>query len=208
MTTFEETCRDYHVFLYNKFPRSPWRDFAINKNPIDCWKLQEVIWHTKPDLIIETGTESCASAHFFGDLCLLFGFGRVISVDTRPIEDRKPHPLVRYIAGDSVGDKVSEFLHEEIRPGDKVMADLDSDHRKEHVLKELDFYGPLVSPDCYMVVEDGNLNGHPVQETWGSGPLEALIEWCPKHPEFELDKNMEEQFGFTYFPMGWLKKKT
>ncbi len=37
------------------------------------------------------------------------------------------------------------------------MVVLDSDHSQAHVEAELDAYAPLVSPGCYLIVEDSNI---------------------------------------------------
>ena len=41
-----------------------------------------------------------------------------------------------------------------IRPGDRVMVTLDSNHTKAHVAAELERYAPLVTPGSYCVVFD------------------------------------------------------
>jgi cephalosporin hydroxylase len=89
----------------------------------------------------------------------------------------------------------------------KIMVILDSDHSKEHVLKELNFYHGLVSKGSYLVVEDSNLNGHPVHSGWGTGPgpMEAIEEFLPEHPEFVIDKT-KEKFLMSFNPNGYLKK--
>ena len=86
-----------------------------------------------------------------------------------------------------------------------VMVVLDSDHIKSHVLKELDALSSLVTKGSYLIVEDTNINGHPVLPNFGDGPWEALHEWLPNHPEFEIDKSCEK-FGITFFPDGFLKR--
>ena len=62
------------------------------------------------------------------------------------------------------------------------MVDLDADHRAHHVLEELQVYSPLVSPGCYLVVEDGFLGGRPVRPDAVPGPSEALEAWLAEDP--------------------------
>jgi cephalosporin hydroxylase len=85
------------------------------------------------------------------------------------------------------------------------MVSLDSDHHKDHVLKELKLYGPLVTPGNYLVVEDTDINGHPVMPRWGPGPMEAVEEFMKNNSDFIQDRS-REKFGVTLFPGGWLKR--
>ena len=85
------------------------------------------------------------------------------------------------------------------------MVVLDSDHSQAHVARELELYSPLVTPGCYLVVEDTDVNGHPVNFSHGPGPMEALNEFLPAHPEFVADSS-REKFMVTFFPRGWLKR--
>ena len=87
------------------------------------------------------------------------------------------------------------------------MVILDSDHTRNHVLKELELYSELVSKGSYLIVEDSNINGHPVYSGFGQGPgpWEAVLEFLPKHPEFEIDRT-KEKFLMSFNPNGFLKK--
>jgi cephalosporin hydroxylase len=84
---------------------------------------------------------------------------------------------------------------------------LDSEHSKAHVLKELEIYGGLVSQGSYLILTDTHLNGHPVttHSSVQGGPMEALEEWLPKHPEFHSDRT-RERWLYTWNPLGYLKK--
>jgi cephalosporin hydroxylase len=86
----------------------------------------------------------------------------------------------------------------------RVMVILDSDHNKEHVLKELNIYAPLVTRGSYIIVEDTNIHGHPLREELPEGPWEAVQEWLPKHPNFVIDHNIEPPV--TNNPDGWLRR--
>ena len=87
------------------------------------------------------------------------------------------------------------------------MVVLDSDHARDHVLKEMEIYGPLVTAGQYMIVEDGNINGHPAYPDFGPGPWEAIDEFLPRHPEFEADRS-REYLLVTQNPRGYLLKKS
>jgi cephalosporin hydroxylase len=88
------------------------------------------------------------------------------------------------------------------------MVTLDSEHTKEHVLKELELYSILVPVNSYLVVQDTHLNGHPVpwprlQET--GGPMEAVKESLKTHKNFEVDRS-REKYLVTQNPLGFLKR--
>lgn len=46
----------YYFVVASKEKGFRWLGLRIVKNPIDCWTYHEIIYETKPDVIIETGT--------------------------------------------------------------------------------------------------------------------------------------------------------
>ncbi len=82
---------------------------------------------------------------------------------------------------------------------------LDSDHAYAHVLEEVRLYGELVTPGSYMVVEDTNVNGHPVFPEHGPGPMEALDEFLAGGSPFTIDLE-REKFFLTFNPRGFLRR--
>jgi cephalosporin hydroxylase len=86
-----------------------------------------------------------------------------------------------------------------------VIVLLDSDHTKDHVLAELNAYSPLVTPGSYLIVEDTNLNGHPVDPDYGPGPMEALDAFLTTHSEFAHDTT-QDKFLLSFNPKGYLKR--
>ena len=77
---------------------------------------------------------------------------------------------------------------------------------KEHVLKEMERYAPLVSSGSYLVVQDTVSNGRPIPTGFGEGPTEAVDEFLKTHPEFTPDR-WREKFMLTFYPRGFLKKR-
>ena len=86
-----------------------------------------------------------------------------------------------------------------------VLLILDSDHNKSHVLKEMEIYSKFVTRNSYMIVEDSNVNGHPIMPNWGEGPFEAIEEFLNNNDSFEIDKDREKYY-MTFNPNGYLRK--
>jgi cephalosporin hydroxylase len=80
---------------------------------------------------------------------------------------------------------------------------LDSDHASEHVLSELPSYAPFVTPGSYLIVEDTNVNGHPVMPEHGPGPRETVESFLAES-EFSTADVGREKFGLTFNPGGYL----
>jgi cephalosporin hydroxylase len=200
---------DFAVLYYGEgagggtWNRMAWLGNPLLKNPLDLWIYQEIVASTKPDLIIETGTFCGGSALYLAGLCDLLGRGEVISVDVAP-EQTPEHPRVTYLTGSSVADDIVATMRARAE-GKRTMVILDSDHRAPHVSAELDVLSPLVSEGCYLVVEDTNVNGHPVLPDFGPGPTEAMEGFLPDHPEFTPDRELEK-FLFTFNPGGYLRR--
>jgi len=90
----------------------------------------------------------------------------VITVDIEREPDLPRHARIMYLLGSSTSPEIVRQIEALVKPGETVMAVLDSDHHAPHVLKELETYSRMVTPGQYLVVEDTNINGHPV---WKDG---------------------------------------
>ena len=88
----------------------------------------------------------------------------------------------------------------------RVLVILDSGHAKDHVLAEMHAYAPLVTAGSYLIVEDTNLNGHPVEGDHGPGPAEGDAVFLARHDEFVRTES-REKFLLTFNPGGYLKKR-
>ena len=181
-----------------------WLGVPLQKSPLDCWIYQEIIAELHPDVIVETGTDLGGSALFFASICDLIGHGQVVSIDIRQ-PPSITHDRIEFIRGDSTSDDVLAKVSAATRQSARTMVVLDSDHSRSHVLRELDRYRGFVTVGSYLVVEDTNVNGHPVMPDHGPGPFEAVEEFLLEHPEFEVDRT-REKFLLTYFPGGYLKR--
>jgi len=61
----------------------------------------------------------------------------------------------------------------------------------------------MVTKGCYLVVEDTNINRHPLYPSFGPGPMEAVEEFMANNQEFETDRS-REKFMLTVSPRGYL----
>lgn len=187
-----------------------WLGVQTVQLPSDNWMMQELIARIKPDYIVETGTFHGGASLFYATvLSQVNPRGRVITIDVKPrTATAAKFPLFRervsVITGSSTAPEVVDRVAKEVR-GRTVLVTLDSLHTRDHVLKELELYAPMVSKGSYLVVQDTALNGNPIEATHGPGPMEAVTEFLKGHPEFQLDRNAEK-FLATFYPGGWLKR--
>lgn len=204
-----ESAREFHRHFYDAGMRggtwknTRWLGVEVEKNPLDLWVYQELIHVLCPDLIIEIGTLFGGSAFFLASICDLIGSGRILTVDIKDREKRPAHKRIEYITGNSVQDSTVAQVRSRVKPGEKVMVILDSNHFKDHVLQEMRAYSGLVSLNSYLIVEDGNINGNPVNKEHGPGPTEAITEFLTGNANFVVNRQFEKYY-LTFNPGGYL----
>jgi cephalosporin hydroxylase len=207
----------------------------IIQYPQDMVAMQELIWEVKPDLIIETGIAHGgslimnASMLSLLDMCEAIELGELfdpkksnrkvlgIDIDIRAHnrEAIEAHPMssrIKMIQGSSVSVDVVNQVQKEAKKYKQVLVCLDSNHTHEHVLAELQAYAPLTSIGSYCVVFDTMVEDVPKEmyhnRPWGPGnnPKTAVREYLKKHPEFEIDMNIQDKLLITVAPEGYLKR--
>jgi cephalosporin hydroxylase len=200
-----------------------WMGVPIIQMPADIMATQEVIWTTKPDIIIETGVARGGSVLFMASLLHLMGKGQVIGVDidirAHNRDSIESHPIsnrVTLVEGGSTSKETLAKVSALIPSGARVMVVLDSDHSRGHVLDECRAYGPLVTPGCYMVVAD-TMIGHVAQEdspqnrskSWfaGNEPLSALNDYMAEVDFFEVDPVLNGKLVLSSSPGGYIRRK-
>jgi cephalosporin hydroxylase len=199
----------FHRLYYDTavWKNTYWLGVPTQKCPLDLWIYQELLHEQRPDLIIETGTAHGGSALYMACVCDQLGRGEIVTVDVYPIEARPVHDRVTYVTGSSTDPGVVAEVERVADGRECVLVILDSDHARDHVLEELRIYGRLVTPGSYLVVEDTNVNGHPVFPEHGPGPMEALETFLVETEEFETDVT-REKFFLSFNPRGFLRRKS
>jgi cephalosporin hydroxylase len=207
----------------------------IIQYPQDMVAMQEIIWRVKPDLIIETGIAHGgslimnASMLALLDICEAIELGkvfdpsqvkrRVLGIDIDIREHNRAaieaHPMSSYIQmleGSSVSGEIIQEVKLIAKSYKRVMVCLDSNHTHDHVLAELQAYAPLTSIDSYCVVFDGLVEDMPadmfLDRPWGPGdnPKTATWEYIKNHPEFVIDKDIQNKILITAAPDGYLRR--
>lgn len=220
-----------HKWSYN----FSWMGRPAIQFPNDAWAMQELIWSIKPDLIIETGIAHGGSLIFSAsmlallDMCDAIESGctldarrssrKVIGLDidirAHNRDAIEAHPMasrIQMIQGSSIDPAVVSQVREIAAGYRRVLVCLDSNHTHDHVLGELDAYGPLVTPGSYCVVFDTIVEDMPADmfqdRPWGPGnnPKTAVWEWIKAHSEFEIDKSIQDKLQITVAPDGFLKR--
>ena len=218
-------------YSYNFF----WQGRPIIQYPQDMVAMQELIWQIKPDLIIETGIAHGGSLIFSASMLTLLDYCDAVAQD-QPLDPRSPrrkvlgidieirahnraaidaHPMsnrIEMIQGSSIDPDIIARVHAKAKGHQRILVCLDSNHTHEHVLAELNAYAPLVTPGSYCVVFDTVIEDLPddmfPDRPWGPGnnPKTAVREYLKTHPEFKIDRSIQDKLLITVAPDGYLKR--
>jgi cephalosporin hydroxylase len=218
----QATADRFHDLFYknrNTVGRNQWMGIRTQQNPNDVWIAQEILFEVKPDFVVECGAFMGGSAVLWATVLREINpAGRVIAID---VEDRlgeaKKLPIfkerVDFLLGSSTAPEVVGEVKRRVA-GRSVVVILDSDHAKHHVLQELKAYADLVRPGSYIIVQDSDINGHPVVlDPTGvggiyagqAGPWEAIQEFVASDKRFKSDLD-RERLMLTFNTNGFLRR--
>jgi len=206
----------YHLWYYNTkvWEKTTFMGVRCLKSVSDMWNYQEIIFELKPSLIVEFGAYKGGATLFFSEILKWINpNSKVLTVDNMSPNKYNEHvrnnPHIEIFTSSSADPKVADKIVELRKqfPG-PVFAILDSDHHKNHVLAEMKMLRNLLEHGDYVVVEDSNTNGHPIDTDFGDGPMEAILEYEKELPDdYTHDTQRENKFGFTFAPHGFLIRK-
>jgi len=183
----------------------------------DMIMLQQLIWEVKPDIFIETGIAHGGSLIYTASLFELMGNGKVIGIDVEirahnrtAIEEHAMYKRIEMIEGSSVDVLTIEKLEKLLEDGKTITVMLDSNHSKDHVLKEMQLYSKYVSKGGYLIVQDG-------AQAWVSDTPRGKAEWKEDNPLAAIEIFLKDndnfvvdhkytRMGITQSPCGYLQR--
>lgn len=220
---FDEIGYDKARYVYNFL----WMGIPVIQLPQDLQIKQELIWSIRPNVIIETGVAWGGSLVFYASLmsamgeCELIKNPKIIGVElnmsNENMETLSSHPLYKkyctIINGSSTDSSIIDLIANQIKPDDRVMVVLDSNHTHQHVLKELECYSRFVSNNSCFIVEDTTIEWHKASSSirpWGPGnsPYSAIQEFLKSKAgsEFSLERIWTDKAVISGMKNGVLRR--
>lgn len=174
-----------------------WKGVPVLKMPSDMLIYSEVIYKTKPEIIVEIGTKYGGSALFFQDMLDLNGGGKVITIDIKDQVENKD-PRIQYINGSSIDRDVVRQV-KELTKYKRTMLVIDGNHHRGQVIRELRRYRGIVTIGCYVVIEDCYI------DRGKYGPWYAKEKFLKENPNFK-QIDLEKKFIIGVCREGWIKR--
>ena len=199
--------------------QAKWFGEPLLNLPQDMFEIQEIIWQTRPEYIIEVGVAWGGSLLFEASLLNLLGGEKVIGIDifipdnlkSRLASHSNVFDRIKLIEGESTSQNTLNKVKEILNGSKKVLVILDSFHTHDHVLQELKAYSEFVGKGQYLIVGDTVVEKMPVQEhrprPWGPGnnPATAVSEFLTNNQRFTVDIEIDQRLLFSCHPGGYLK---
>lgn len=205
---------------HNWIHQTNWFGEPLLQLPQDMFAIQDIIYKTRPDYIIEIGVAWGGSLLFNATLQEVLGGKLVIGIDIYIPDDLRErlssYPLlsnrIRLIEGSSLDESTINKVEKIVGNNEKVMIILDSYHTHDHVLQELKKYSPFCGIGQYLVVCDTIINMIPSQthrpREWGpdNNPKTALDEFLKNNSAFVIDHEIDQKLLFSCNHSGYLKR--
>lgn len=174
--------------------------------PFDYVIYQMIIGEVKPDLIIEIGSHEGGGAIYLSDLLKAYNIdGEIHTID---IHDNAKKNLVNYPNIKFFGNGAENYDIALAKKFKTILVIEDAAHTYECSKEAINKFASLVTVGSYLIVEDGIVNELGIEKEYGGGPLKAIREFLPSHPEFMVDRKWCDMFGknATFNVNGYLKR--
>jgi cephalosporin hydroxylase len=174
--------------------------------PFDYVIYQMIIGEVRPDLIIEIGSHEGGGAMYLSDLLAAYNIrGEIHTID---IHDDAKKNVAGYSNIKFFENGAENYDLDLVKNFDKVLVIEDAAHTYECSKSAINKFASIVSVGSYLIVEDGIVNELGIEKEYRGGPLRAIREFLPEHPEFIVDRKWCDMFGknATFNVNGYLRK--
>ena len=222
-TFFLETVGSKYSYLFS------WMGRPIIQYPQDILMVQELIFKTNPEFIIETGVAHGGSLTLSASMLALLDLRenilprdskrKVIGIDLEirkhnriAIENHFLSNYIELIEGSSTDQNVINKINNLCPSSHSTMVFLDSDHTEEHVLRELFLYSKFVTKGSYLIVFDTSIeffkdiNYERKKWSVGNNPRTAISKFLENNNDFEIDKSIDDKLLISVAKEGYLKR--
>ena len=206
-----------HTYLFD------WLGIPIIQFPNDIIVMQELIYKIKPKYIIECGVAHGGMLVFYASILNLLNIKKhkVIGIDIK-IRSMNRKRIIKsgfyknidLFETSSIDEKLFNKLKNKykLKKNERKIVVLDSNHTKDHVLKELNFYSKLINKGDYIIVMDTIIElinpKFNKQKNFkkGNSPYNAINLFMKKNKDFIIDDYYENKSFLTNIRNGFLKK--
>lgn len=191
--------------IYEGHHQVTYKGIKAIRCPFDYVIYQMIINEVKPDLVIEIGTNIGGGALYIADLLDSNKKGILHTIDIVDIVNPKVkgHNRIKFFT------KGWEGYDLELTKGfETILIIEDASHLYKDTLGILNKFHSIISKDSYFIIEDGIINELGLEKEYLGGPLKAIREFMPNHPEYIVDRKWCDMFGknATFNVNGYLKK--
>jgi len=189
--------------------------------PSDLMVIQDLIFRSKPDIIIETGVAHGGSLIFYSSLLSLLKVKnyKIIGIDIKIKKENRKKILnskvsknIELIETSSVNLETFKKLKLKTK-NKRVLVILDSNHSESHVFEELEMFSKLIKKNNYIVVMDTSIEfinqkfiNRGREFGKGNSPYTAVKKFIKKNKKFKIDKSYENKSFISSCYSGFLKR--
>jgi len=204
---------------FNHLFNTRWLGEGFFHLPGDMLAIQELVWRTRPECIVQTGVAAGGGILFTASMLeLCGGAGRVVAIEPRLRETVKQtlqsHRLgsrIELIEGPSCAEETVSQVRSHTQGCGSVMVILDLTHTHQHVLHELQCYAEMTTQGNYVVVMDtimeylppSMFEGKPYGK--GNNPATAVGAFLESDTRSKVDTDIEDRVIMMLSPGGFLK---
>ncbi len=208
---------------YNLTSQASWMGEPILQLPQDLFAIQELIYETKPDYILEIGTAWAGSLLYYSTLLQQFGGKGVIGVDRfipsdlreRIHKKGKVSEMISFVEGSSLDKSTVKEITKLTNGSERVFIHLDSNHTASHVYQELCIYSKMLGAGMYILCGDTHVellrkkSYRDKEYDKGNNPMIGLEKFLKEDLDniFETDVNINGKYLITLNPRGFIRKR-